>query len=229
MKGGTVKLLERLIAGAEQRVADLKELWAYAHAAQHNDASEAPPLPARAPLALLPASAAETRPSKNPRRIRANRRPSDDGSPARARRGAEARDAEPVAAGKGGPPAPQRAAKRPPRAPRPTDLPRGQRWCGTCEKTLPRSEFGTDTSKPDGLAIRCLPCSREANRLQREKKRGGPVRCAPVPGSAEATKRMALIRARMKARRAEDRLATIDQEQLDAGELPDLDFAVGLG
>lgn len=143
----------------------------------------------------------------------------------RAAEAAHARQARPVETGKGEPPsAPRPSAKRPPRAPRPADIPRGQRWCGTCETVKAVSDFARDTSKLDGLQIRCKPCSQEACRRARAKQAGKtaqtppkkedaasprelslvdkPARRAPVPGSGEATRRMALIRARAAAKSA---------------------------
>lgn len=169
MKGGTIKLLERLIAGARQRVADLEDLRSYAIARNGTTTITVEALGQPEPLrALLPASAG--RPAKKNRRgIRANRRPPEDGSHDRARRGAEARDAEPVAAGKGGPPAPQRAANG------------GEHVCSSCKKPKSVDDMSKNRWGPTSVCKVCW-----TKRMIRAKRaRSNAAAAAPAADAEE--------------------------------------------
>lgn len=81
---------------------------------------------------------------------------------------AQARSAQPVETEKGTPPSTPRSPAK--HHPKPDEVPRGQKWCGTCETTKPRAEFGKNTAHKDGLQTACKPCMAEHQRRGRERK-----------------------------------------------------------
>jgi hypothetical protein len=46
----------------------------------------------------------------------------------------------------------------------------GEKWCGGCKKWHPRSAFGSDRSRNDGLAARCLASKAEQSRAKYQPK-----------------------------------------------------------
>lgn len=49
----------------------------------------------------------------------------------------------------------RRGKPRPPRA----SIPEDQKYCGTCDQPLPKTEFCRDASRKDGLSGRCRACA----------------------------------------------------------------------
>ena len=45
--------------------------------------------------------------------------------------------------------------------------------CSTCSEKYPLGAFGLDTSRPDGLAVKCLECAASQRRESRAKARSG--------------------------------------------------------
>lgn len=70
-------------------------------------------------------------------------------------------------------------ARRPPDRPR-VYRPEQVRKCTACQQTKPVDNFGTDRSRPDGLASRCKPCKsvavRDGQRQSRARRWVGATR-----------------------------------------------------
>lgn len=112
--------------------------------------------------------------------------------PARARvprQAAQARSsAQPVETGKGTPPSAPRPSATRRHHPGPDEIPTGKKWCGACERILPRAEFGVNNQKPDGLHNHCKVCKNAGQRRAREaqaKKEGRKLRRSPKKAKAE--------------------------------------------
>ena len=68
--------------------------------------------------------------------------------------------------------------------------------CATCKKNLPRAEFYSNRSKPDGLTTTCKKCTMDYQRAYREARNEAPkrryVRHAPLMTSLKIDKHVPL-------------------------------------